>query len=323
MIGACVVDAMARHDVDVMVLGREANARIIAGTARLWLAGTRPFSPSCVVVREPAAVHVLANSTEVVPPGFPADHLYGLTWNPERLAAALAAIPGLSAARRTAVDGMSPGMHTLLAAVMPDAELVDATPVLSELTALDDPERVGGVRAAAIVALAGLHAMADALRPGVRARTLRGICAETFAGFGVTTPAFEAVAAPLDASMATWLPPERLLSEHDRVVLRAGTLRDGWEASVARTYLVDHDGSRVQPPPVRWASLVEMCRPGTTAGALRAAGAVVYGVGRGVEPWDDEFVLRPGVTLALEAAQPDSLCQDVIHVTDSNPDQLT
>ena len=151
MITAAVVDAMAAHDADVMVLGREANAKLVAGTTRLWLAGTRPFSPSCVVVREPPAVHVLANSNDAVPQGFPTEHLFGLTWNPETLAGALAAIPGFGTARRTAVDGMSPGMHMLLGALMPDAELVDAAPVLADLSTRPGPGRVGGVRAAAVV----------------------------------------------------------------------------------------------------------------------------------------------------------------------------
>ena len=33
-----------QRDVDAMVLGREANARTVAHTRRLWLAGTRPFA---------------------------------------------------------------------------------------------------------------------------------------------------------------------------------------------------------------------------------------------------------------------------------------
>jgi hypothetical protein len=43
---------MGRRHVDVLVLGREANARFVSGATRLWLAGTRPFAPGCVVVRE-------------------------------------------------------------------------------------------------------------------------------------------------------------------------------------------------------------------------------------------------------------------------------
>jgi Xaa-Pro aminopeptidase len=318
-----LADAMARHDVDVVLLGREANARAVAGTTRLWLAGTRAFAPGCVVVRSPSSVHVLANSDDLVPASFPVENLYGITWNPEKLLGTLAAIPGVVTAQRVAVDGMTPMMYTMLAQTMPDAEFVDATPLLTELTAKADPARSGGVRAAAEVVAAGLAAMVDALRPGVRPRTLRGVCAEAFATFGVTTPAFEAVAAPLDASMSTWLPPERILDEHDLVVLRAGALRDGWEASAARTYLVGKHVPQERPAPDEWDAIIGGCRAGVTVGSLRDRGAIVYGVGRGVEPWNDDFVLTDGTTCAVEVAHSDRVRQDVILVTANTPRSLT
>src|SRR4051812_36931668 len=102
------IDLMARDDVDVMLLGREANARTVSDASRLWLAGTRAFSPGCVVVRRTREVHILANTSAVVPPGFPVDRLYGVTWNPENLIGALTAIDGVVNARRIAVDGISP-----------------------------------------------------------------------------------------------------------------------------------------------------------------------------------------------------------------------
>ncbi len=309
-----VLDEMARHDLDAMVFGREANARVVADTRRLWLAGTRAFSPSCIVIREPAAVHVLSNSDDAVPEGFPVERLYGITWNPEKLAAALAAIPGLPQAGRVAADGMTPMMHTLLSTVSPGAELVDAAPVLTALWSRPDPRRVDGVRAAAEVATAGLAAMVDVLRPGVHPRTVRGVCAQAFASFGVTTPAFEAVVAPLDANTSMWLSPERILAAHELVVLRAGALRAGWEASVARTYRVGVDSMVEQPPPEQWHPLLAACRTGATAGELRAREAVVYGVGRGVEPWPDDFVLVAGTTCALEVSDARGVHQSVLLV---------
>jgi Xaa-Pro aminopeptidase len=318
-----VLDAMARSDIDVMVLGREANARAVAGAKRLWLAGTRAFSPGCVVVRERAAVYVLSNSDDAVPDGFPVERLYGITWNPEKLVAALAAMPGVREAERVAVDGMTPMMHSLLSAVAPGAALVDAAPVLTALWSRPDPERTAGVRAAVEVATAGLAAMVDALRPGVRPRTLRGVCAEAFASFGVTTPAFEAVVAPLGRNTSTWLSPERILAAHELVVLRAGALRDGWEASLARTYRIG-DGLHVeQLPPEAWQPLLTACRAGSTAGALRARGAVVYGLGRGVEPWEDDFVLVAGTTCALEVSDTGAVRQDVVLVGEHDPELLT
>ena len=50
---------MEAHDLDVLVLGREANVRYVTGTPGLWTAGTRPFSPAAVVVRATGAIHAL------------------------------------------------------------------------------------------------------------------------------------------------------------------------------------------------------------------------------------------------------------------------
>ena len=46
-----VLEEMARQNVDVLLLGREGNARYVSGAHRLFLAGERAFAPGCVVVR--------------------------------------------------------------------------------------------------------------------------------------------------------------------------------------------------------------------------------------------------------------------------------
>ncbi len=316
------LELMARDDVDVIIFGREANARTIADTTRLWLAGTRPFSPACVVVRASQAVHVLANSSDAVPTGFPAAQLFGLTWNPELLAGELTAIPGLADARRIAVDGMSPSMHALLTRVAPAAELADAGEILTDLWQRPDPARVPGVAASAEVAVAGLAAMVGGLGVGTHPRELRGACAAAFAAFGVTTPAFEAVATPIDPHSSIWTAPDRPFAADERIVLRAGALRDGWEASRARTYRLT-TGSVAVDPPAPWDDLVAACVAGTTVGELRAKDAVVYGLGHGVEPWPDDFVLVPGLTCALEASDHTSVRQDVLQITETTPEILT
>jgi Xaa-Pro aminopeptidase len=309
---------MTRDDVDVLVLGREANARTVSDASRLWLAGTRAFSPGCVVVRRSAQVHLLANTDAVVPPGFPVERLYGLTWNPEELLASLTAIDGVCAARRVAVDGRNPIANALLARAMPDAEFVDAGPLFAELWRVPEPEKIDGVTNAAIVARDGLAVMSAALGAGVTPHELRGLCAAQFAFLGSTTPAFEAVAAPIDASSSTWLPPERPFVDGERVVLRAGALRDGWESSLARTYVVGTP-SVEQPAPAGWDDLVAACVAGTSAGALRARGAVVHGVGRGVEPWPDAVVLVPGLMVAIELRDERTLRQDIVRITSTAP----
>lgn len=65
------LDQMAAHDLDVLVLGRQANVRYVTGAPQLWVAGTRPFGPTCVVVRETGAVHLLSTWDEGVPDDIP------------------------------------------------------------------------------------------------------------------------------------------------------------------------------------------------------------------------------------------------------------
>jgi len=314
-IDACL-DLMGRNGIDVMLLGREANARTVVDASRLWLAGTRVFSPACVVVRRSRAVHLLAN-TDAVAPGLPVDRLYGLTWNSETLIAALRAIDGVSNARRVAVDGMSPMARGIVAQIAPEAELVDAGALFAALWAIPDPEKTTGVPRAAVVARAGLEAMISRLHPGATARQLRGLCAEAFASHGVTTPAFEAVAAALGPGASTWLPPERPLEEDERVVLRSGALCEGWEASLARTYTVARRPVP-QPDPSAWSEMLAACTAGTAVGDLRARG-IVYGAGRGIEAWSDDFALAPGLMAAIECRDGDTLRQDVVRITEREP----
>jgi Xaa-Pro dipeptidase len=313
--------AMERSGIDALILGREASARAVSGANRLWLTGTRAFAPTCVVVGSTGAVNLLANSNDGFEE-FPPERLYSISWNPETMLAALAAVPGLADARTVGVDGMSPGVYQLLRQLLPDATFVDAGPILAELWSVHSPEKITGVHEAARVSRAGLLAMAEGLRDGVRARVLRGICAETFAEFGVTTPAFEAVAAPIDGGASTWLPPERLLGAGEHVALRAGALRNGWEASLARTFVVA-DLPIEQPPPDDWDQAIALCRPGVRVGQLRDLDTVVYGAGRGVEPYEDELELELGMVFALELHQGNRLHQDVVHLADDGLHVLT
>jgi Xaa-Pro aminopeptidase len=306
------LELMADDDVDALFLGREANARTVSDAARLWLAGTRTFSPGCVVVRASGAVHLLANTDAVVPADFPVDHLYGVTWNPEKLLAALCAIDGVRTSRRIAVDGMTPAAYALLARAAPDAEVVDAGPIFARMWAMPEEAKTVGVSRAADTAAAGLAAMATALVPGARPEKLRGLAAATLAQRGAPTPAFEAVAAAFAAGESTWLPPARQFAAGEKVVLRAGALHDGWEASLARTYVVGQ--TDLAPAPAGWIPLVAACVPGTQVGTLRERGAVVWGLGRGIEPWPDDVVLVPGLNLALELQDDTALRQDVVHV---------
>jgi Xaa-Pro dipeptidase len=290
------VAAMAPAGFDALVLGRDAHVRTITGEARLWLAGTRPFTPSCIVVR--------ATGAATVPP---------LTWNPANLAQMLLAIPGFTGARRIGVDGMTPAARSLLQSVVPDASVADATPLLRELVRVKTAGEIDELRAAAAVARDAFAQTAAGLQPGVTTAQLRGRFAEAAAAHGVTTPAFEAVATTaFDARW--WSTPGPLDVEHASVVLRAGVLRDGWEASLARTYRA---GRAVNPP--GWDAVVGACRPGERVGDL----FIVNGVGRGREPLEEDVVLEPGMVVAVELDAGRALREDVVLIGADGPEILT
>src|SRR5947209_2459116 len=101
---ARLLEAMAAHDLDVLVLGRPASVVYASGARQLWTAGARPFGPACVMVRETGRVHLLSVFDEGVPPEVTHDELFGLSWNPANLVASLARIPGLRSARRVGTD---------------------------------------------------------------------------------------------------------------------------------------------------------------------------------------------------------------------------
>ena len=78
---ARVLAEMEPTDIDVLVVGREANARYVSGAPRLWTAGSRAFGPGCVLVRGTGAVHLLSTWDEGIPDDIPHENLYGISFN--------------------------------------------------------------------------------------------------------------------------------------------------------------------------------------------------------------------------------------------------
>ena len=147
--------AMAAAGVDVLLLGREANARYVSGADRLWLAGTRPFASSCVLVGETGAVGLLNVTDDGVPDDVPRSGLYPISWNPMNLVAGAAAVVGDATVRHVGVDSMSPLFAQLLAAAFPDAELTDGEALVRGVRRTKTDDDVTALRAAVAVAASG------------------------------------------------------------------------------------------------------------------------------------------------------------------------
>src|SRR3954452_6591877 len=100
---------MEAAGIDVLIVGREGNARYLSGAPRLWTAGSRVFGAGCVAVRATGAVHLLSTWDEGIPDDIPHENLYGITFNTMNFVKVLQNIEGASAARTVATDGLTPG----------------------------------------------------------------------------------------------------------------------------------------------------------------------------------------------------------------------
>ena len=322
---------MARRDVDVLVLGREGNARFVSDATRLWLAGTRPFAPGCVVVRETEAVHVLSITDFGVPPDIAPERLYALSWNPANIMDAVAGIPGVSEARRLGVDGLTPLFEQLFAGALPNAELVDGEAVIRAARRVKSPAEVDRIRAAVAVAEDAFGAAVDALQPGVREFELKGVFEERMCQLGTTIPAFEGTFCVVDDGPIRRLVSDRAIADGDLVAMNAGVLLDGWEGSLARTWPCGaptaEDHRRRSSWNELWARLVGLCEAGARVRDLRETGsdgrATVHGVGLGYEGLEDDAVLRPGMVIQLELEASGILGADTLLIGDHRREALT
>src|SRR6201997_4488400 len=121
---------MDAHHLDILVLGRQANIRYVTGAPQLWIAGTRPFGPMCVLVRATGDIYLNSTDDEGVPEEIGHDHLYGLAWNPMTLFPVLTRIHPAAAARRLGPDAITPTFSALLPGASPNAELADGEPAM-------------------------------------------------------------------------------------------------------------------------------------------------------------------------------------------------
>jgi Xaa-Pro aminopeptidase len=324
------LDEMARRDVDVLLLGRESNARFVSGATRLWLAGTRPFAPGCVVVRETGAVHLMSVTDFGVPPEIPNDRLYAMSWNPATIIGVVAGIRGVATARRIGVDGLTPLFDVLLGGALPDAELTDGEAVMRAARRVKSPAELERIRAAVAIAMDAMAAAVGVLRPGIRERELQGVFEERMCRLGTTTPAYEPAFCVVDGRAPTRaVASDRQIEAGDLVVMSAGVLLDGWEGSLARTWPCDTPPTAVME---RWslahaarAQLLEACRAGRRVGDVRATApdADVHGVGLGYEGLEDEAVLAPGMVVQFELETAGVLAGDTVLIGTDGPELLT
>ena len=239
---ARVLAEMGAEGIDVLVVGREGNARYVSGAPRLWTAGSRAFGPGCVLVRATGSVHLLSTWDEGIPDEIPHENLYGISFNAMNFVKALQRIEGAASARTVATDALTPSSAQLFPKAFPSAELIDGEPLLRRVRRVKTPEEVDAIRASVRVAERSLGEAEVALAPGVTERQLTGVFMEAMASDGVTTPATQDVAW-ITSRQHPWHRVSRdvPVEPGDLVAFDAGVIFGGYSGELGRTHLVDGD----------------------------------------------------------------------------------
>lgn len=342
---------MRAHDLDILVLGRQANIRYVVGAPQLWIAGTRPFGPMCVVVRDTGDIYLNSTADEGIPEEIGHDHLYGLAWNPMTLIDVLKNIDGAATARRVGTDAITPTFEALLPTAFPAAELVDGELAMRAARRIKTKDEIAAMAPALRVAEHGIAAAVAELRAGVSEQALAGAMLEAMAAGGVSTPATQ------DAAWVTspehpWRRANRNVREGDLVAFAAGALADGYVGEVGRTRPVGESAGAASRKLFDRANtlhdrLIAACRPGADTSELLAAYdaageplppmPIAHGLGLGFDPpvvsaallsAGEHESLEPGMVLAVtghvwEQGLGAVFRRDTVQITDSGAEVLT
>ena len=326
---AKVLSGMERHDLDALILGGVGDVRYVSGARQLGRSGVLPFAPVAVVVRKTARVHLLSTWDEGVPPEIGYEDLYGMSWNPANLMAALATIPGLCESRKVGTDGLTPMFAGLISQLVTTAEVVDAALVMAAARRIKTPDEITCLDVASAIAEAALSALQDALEPGITERQLLGVYYERVASLGAPYSPSESVcfATPRRGPVRyRYLASDRPIGDGELVVLTSGALYAGYEAGLARTRVA---GRSAPPGTADLASrcarsmdaLMAACRPGNTGADLYRAWEnsgnrespvpLAHGLGLGAEPpliglgRGSDAGLQEGMVLSVQSWVPE------------------
>jgi Xaa-Pro aminopeptidase len=344
---------MDAHDLDILVLGRQANIRYVTGAPQLWIAGTRPFGPMCVIVRATGDIYLNSTDDEGVPEEIGHDHLYGLAWNPMTLIDVLKKVDGAESARRVGTDAITPTFAALLPDAFPNAELVDGEPAMRAARRVKTQDEIAAMDTARRIAQHGLATALGKLDPGISERTLAGVMMEAMAAGGVSTPATQ------DAAWVTSREhPWRRAHAHaevrpgDLVAFASGALANGYVVEVGRTWPAGDtvDGAArtlFGRSNTLYDKMLAACRPGAptrdlltaydVAGEPRPPMPIAHGLGLGFDPpVVSETLLAAGEHDQLEAGMVLAITgyvwqhgigavfrRDTVHITEDGVDVLT
>ena len=205
-----------------------------------------------------------------------------------------------------------------LRAVFPNLELVDASGIWADLTAVKHPLEISMIEQALRIAEAGVAAAMEAIRPGVTEIEVSAAAEYTMRAMGSEMNPFIPVVAS-GANAAVWerVATHRTLASGDMVILDFGSVYNGYTGDFARTTIVG-EPTVAQRALYRAAydslmAAIAAVRPGVLCSEIDRIGREVItaaGFAAYAQPWaighqlgfglHGEPVLGPGVDVPLQ-----------------------
>ena len=256
-----VLAAMAEGGIDLLLLGRQGNARYVAGHRPIWRAVVTAWAPFCAL-RADGGVHLLHTTwDDGVPEEIPHENLSGLSWSPRTIVGDIAGIPGLAEAKRVATDGLSSGLAMLLGHLAPEAELVDGETLMRDVRAVKLPAEVDCIRTAVALTEGALTGRGLEIRAGVDPARLKGAFHEAMGRYGISHPNAE-------GRFGSGTP----LVDGELVPLEGALTFAGYEAAAGRTRVC---GGGPTPSAAAWRAamdeVIARCRAGEPVPSARGS----------------------------------------------------
>jgi len=338
-------DAMAKNDVDYLILLRLENARYVTGIKRLYWPTIRLGGGPIVVLPREGNPGIW-----ITDPKFGAK---ALSWFPEdnfrepyemeveneveSFIDDMKEMFGKSVeTARIGIDVWSPSMYTVFPKKLPNAKFVDGYKPMIEAQMIKTPEEISCLKMGYVISEAGMQAALDTLKPGVRECELVAACFYKFWQLGSeTTQCSQAVNSGPGTFPYRRFHTDRIVQSGDLVNMDFGACFNGYFGDFCRTFVCGKKPSANQIKLLRQAYDLQTqsfntIRPGVTAVELcKQLGRKHVGHGIGIaafqpphiENTDDKIILQPGMIFCVDSSAFDSAIggshlEDQVVITD-------
>jgi Xaa-Pro aminopeptidase len=291
---ARVQAALARQDVDALVLLKAGNARYVSGAETPMAEASREYAFPTVALVLRGAPHpwVLTAYPGAAPPALPTESILppelpetgaGAT----RLVAQVQRLLRPAGRGRIGFDGLSLAVRSTLAEAMPAAEIIDAERVMGEARLVKTADEIACLKHVEWLNEAAMYAVLPEFGPGLREVELNAAFFQRLAEVGVAYPYVDGTwrvtaRTRAEATFAchfdipySGLTSDQIIREGDLVVIDNGVIWEGYVSDFGRTW---YAGTGTKPSPrqkdlfKKWRELflamLEVCRPGRSSAEL-------------------------------------------------------